>query len=147
MESMKKVVFCIIFLILGALLCLIAIGLLLKYSSIIKRGKRMMGQICKIGEPSFPGKGGKRYSVWIRLEGSEIEIASLSGFLVFYFQEKRRLKKLQQKYIGKRVHVYFDCDKKAVLIQGMVWKDILTALWTFLLGILIIFISVLLLVQ
>ena len=129
-----------IFLIILGLLCFIMGAFLLgSYIRILRKGKCVIGEICKIEEECMGSAPVFCIEVQFNKDGQVIKRRALEHFSATPFFMKHQLSKLRKKHIGRQVHVYYNPDNDMkVLIWEYIWKDFLISAFIMFLGIMLI---------
>ena len=130
--------------ILGLLIISAGLFLIFFYIRIMKRGECCEAKIAGIEEKgqSF-GMGGSAHSILVKFEHEDENICaeSLHTFYLIPAGVRRRLNRLQNKYIKKQVHIFYNPDNlKQILIKEFLWRIFIvpifmTALGAFLLAV------------
>jgi hypothetical protein len=79
------------------------------------------------------------FRVGFILNGREKEVSTLNFIYMLPFFEKAKLKFYRKKYVGKKVHVFYNArNELQTLIRELVWKRWLWDVFSLLAGIIII---------
>lgn len=125
--------------ILGLLIVGMAVFMIGGQLYILKKGEHVRGEICEISDVS-EYRGNHAIIVQFMKDGEEIRSHTLNSFALVPFFEKYQLSILRRIHVGRKVHIYYNPDRKGqVLIREYIWKEFI--LWIFLLavGIILVF--------